>query len=45
MSSAIKAHFQPEIEEAEVAQILKAMVATGFISIDAGKIVYAQGVA
>lgn len=45
MSSAIKAHFQPEIEDAEVAQILKAMVATGFISIDAGKIVYTQAVA
>jgi hypothetical protein len=42
MSSAIRAHFQPGIEEAEVAQILKAMVATGFISIEAGKIVYAQ---
>lgn len=42
MSSAIKAHFQPGIDEAEVVQILKAMVATGFISIEAGKIVYAE---
>ena len=42
MSSAIKAHFQPGVEEDEVAQILKAMVATGFISIQAGKIIYAE---
>ena len=42
MGSAIKAHFQPAIEEAEVQQILNAMVATGFISIDVGKIVYAE---
>ena len=42
MGSAIRAHFQPAIEESEVAQILQAMVATGFISIEAGKIVYAQ---
>jgi hypothetical protein len=45
MSSAIKAHFQPGIEEAEVAQVLKAMVATGFISIEAGKIIYAESAA
>lgn len=42
MSSAIKAHFQPGIEDPEAAQILKAMIATGFISVEAGKIVYAQ---
>jgi PIN domain len=42
MSSAIKAHFQPGIEESEVPQILNAMVATGFISIEVGKIVYAE---
>lgn len=42
MGSAIKAHFQPGVEEAEVAQILKAMVASGFISIEAGKIIYAE---
>jgi hypothetical protein len=42
MSSAIRAHFQPAIEEPEIAQILQAIVDTGFISIDAGKIVYAQ---
>jgi hypothetical protein len=42
MSSAIRAHFQPAIEESEVAQILHAMLATGFISIEAGKIIYAQ---
>ncbi|MBX3278485.1 MAG: hypothetical protein KF868_10835 [Acidobacteria bacterium] len=42
MGSAIKAYFQPGVEEAEVAQILKAMVATGFISIKAGKIIYAE---
>jgi hypothetical protein len=42
MSSAIRAHFQPAIEELEVSQILQAMVATGFISIEAGKIVYTQ---
>ena len=42
MSSSIEAHFQPGTEESEVALILKAMVATGFISIEDGKIVYAQ---
>jgi len=42
MSSAIRAHFQPNVDEAEAAQILKAMVATGFLSVEAGKIVYAQ---
>ena len=42
MSSAIRAHFQPAIEESDIAQILQAMVATGFISIEAGKIIYAQ---
>lgn len=42
MMSAIKASFQPVLDEAEVPEILKAMVATGFISIEAGKIVYAQ---
>ncbi|MEZ0371711.1 MAG: PIN domain-containing protein [Candidatus Sericytochromatia bacterium] len=41
MSSAIKAHFQPGVEDSEVVKILKAMVATGFISIEAGKVVYA----
>jgi hypothetical protein len=42
MSSAIKAHFRPTIDDSEVAPVLSAMVATGFIAIDAGKIVYAQ---
>jgi hypothetical protein len=42
MSSAIRAHFHPVIEDSEVAEIFQAMVATGFISIEAGKIVYAQ---
>lgn len=42
MASAIRSHFQPNVDEAEAVQILKAMVATGFISIQAGKIVYAQ---
>ncbi|MHB0959628.1 MAG: PIN domain-containing protein [Pirellulaceae bacterium] len=42
MGSVIKAYFRPYVEEAEVAQILKAMVATGFISIEAGKIIYAE---
>jgi hypothetical protein len=42
MSSAIRAHFQPPIEESEVAQILQTMVANGFISIETGKIVYTQ---
>lgn len=42
MGSAIKAHFQPGIEETEIAQVIKAMVATGFISIEAGKIVYTE---
>ena len=42
MSSAIKAHFQPSIEESEVPSILKAIVAAGYISIEAGKIVYAE---
>ncbi|HOB60511.1 MAG TPA: PIN domain-containing protein [Candidatus Competibacteraceae bacterium] len=42
MASAIKTHFQPNVDKAEAAQILKAMIATGFISVQAGKIVYAQ---
>jgi hypothetical protein len=42
LGSAIKSHFQPGVEEAEVAQILRAMVLTGFISIEAGKISYAE---
>lgn len=42
MSSAIRSHFQPNVDEAEAAQILKAMAATGFLSVEAGKIVYAQ---
>lgn len=42
MGSAIKSHFQPGVDDAEAAQIVKAMVATGFISIEAGKIVYAE---
>jgi len=42
MGSAVEAHFQPGIEEVEVAQILKSMVATGFISIETGKIIYAE---
>ncbi len=42
MCSAIKAHFQPAVDESEAAQVLKAMVATGFIAVEAGKIVYAQ---
>ena len=42
LSSAIGAHFQPAIEDSEVTQIVHAMVAKGFISIEAGKIVYAQ---
>ena len=42
MSSAIRTHFQPNVDEAEAAQILKAMVATGFLSVEAGKIIYAQ---
>jgi hypothetical protein len=42
MSSAIKAHFKPTIEDSEVTQILQAMVALGFISIEVGKIVYSQ---
>lgn len=44
MGSAIKSHFQPGVDDAEAAQIVKAMVATGFISIEAGKIVYAESV-
>ena len=44
MGRAIKAHFQPGVEEAEVALILEAMVTTGFISIEAGKITYAESV-
>ncbi len=42
MGSAIRAHFQSAIEDSEVAQVIQAMVATGFISIESGKIVYAQ---
>jgi hypothetical protein len=42
LESAIRSHFQPSVDEAEAVQILKAMVATGFISIQAGKVVYAQ---
>jgi hypothetical protein len=42
MRNAIRAHFRQTIEEPEIAQILHEMVATGFISIEAGKIVYAQ---
>lgn len=42
MASAIRAHFQPGVDETEAGLILKAMVAIGFISIEAGKIVYAQ---
>jgi hypothetical protein len=42
MSSAIKSHFRSEIEEPDVARILKAMLATGFIAVEAGEIVYAK---
>jgi hypothetical protein len=42
MGSAIRTYFRPAIEESEVAQILQAMVDTGFISIEAGKIVYSS---
>jgi PIN domain len=42
LSNAIKAHFQAEVDDAAVAQILQTMVATGFISIAEGKVVYAQ---
>lgn len=42
MCSAIKAHFQPVVDESEAVLILKAIVATGFIMVEAGKIVYAQ---
>jgi hypothetical protein len=45
MSSAIRAHFKPDVEDTEVAKILNAMIASGFISIESGKIIYAQTVA
>ena len=42
MVSAIKSHFQPSVDEAEAVRILKAIIATGYISVEAGKIVYPQ---
>lgn len=42
LSNAIKTHLQPGLDDAEVARILRAIVATGYLSIAAGKIVYAQ---
>ncbi|MDX1998269.1 MAG: PIN domain-containing protein [Thermoanaerobaculia bacterium] len=42
LSNAIKMHLQLGSDEAEAAQILKAIVATGYLSIAEGKIVYAQ---
>lgn len=42
MARAIRAHFQPSVDDAEAVQILKAMMATGFISIQAGKVIYTQ---
>ena len=42
MASAIKAHFQPAVDESEATKILEAMVKTGFVTIEAGKIEYAE---
>jgi PIN domain len=42
LSNAIKTHLQPGLDDAEVARILRAIVATGYLSIAAGKVVYAQ---
>lgn len=41
MCSAIKSHFKPGVGDADVALILQEMVKTRFLSIQAGKIVYA----
>lgn len=40
MIRAIKSHFQPDADDRRVSEILKAMVSTGFVAIEAGKIVY-----
>jgi hypothetical protein len=42
LGNAIRAHFKSAIKESEAAQIIQEMVTTGFISIQAGNIVYAH---
>lgn len=42
MCSAIKAHFRPQVDDPEATEVLKKMVAKGFIRVEAGKIIYAE---
>lgn len=42
LGSALKSHFQLGTEEADVVQIMRAMVTTGYISIEAGKVMYTE---
>ncbi|MFO0902521.1 MAG: PIN domain-containing protein [Pirellulales bacterium] len=42
LGSFIKSHFQSSLEESEVAEVVKAIAATGYFSIEDGKVVYAD---
>ncbi|MBK8164000.1 MAG: hypothetical protein IPK65_12990 [Gammaproteobacteria bacterium] len=41
LASALKAHFRDALEEEAIPHVIKAIQATGFLSITAGKITYA----